>query len=121
MYKYGDQLRISFLINFNMYKYYYYLKFPYNTIIYIITKENFIKTKLCKIDIQRELSYAFDSFEQKIRFILSSDYPQPSHGVRGDIYIYSDSGEICSTCLSLMRDFDVCAPVIQTKIGELIL
>lgn len=35
--------------------------------------------------------------------------------------LYYDSGEICRSCLSLMRDFNECAPIIKTKIGSLIL
>jgi len=35
--------------------------------------------------------------------------------------LYYDTENICPTCISLMKIFDDCAPIIETKFGKLIL
>ena len=101
-------------IDYRDLKYKYYLKFPFKAEIYIISKNYFVKTIL----------YYIAPHGDKITFSLYTQYQKifsSKETSRYGIELYTDSGTICPTCISLMRCFDECAPVLKTKIGQLIL
>lgn len=95
--------------------------FPYEdmpTEFYLIHSSFFIPVRVKSVSVYNKYSWdwVLFNYNYKQRTELSALLTQNVH-----VHLYYDTGEICSTCLSLMRDFDECAPVIETKIGTLIL
>ena len=83
--------------------------------LYFINKEIFLicyLVKVCKC-------INGDCIEIFLKPCAGTNLELVDRGVDSGIYINTET--ICPFCLSLMKKFDECAPVIETKIGQLIL